>query len=301
MKYNKPPLTFEEQVGLLIRRGLITNKDILIDRLKSVSYYRLSGYWYPFKNPDGTFKPETKLDTVWQRYIFDRQLRLLVLDGIERVEISIRTSLIYHFSHTYGPFGYIEEANLPNLDNEKFDKFKEQFFEDQKRSKEIFAKHFRRKYGDCHENLPLWMAVEVTTLGKLLTLFRGLDSSLKKKIAAKYEISDIVLESWFRALNGVRNICAHHGRLWNREFGYKPMIPKERKHPQWHQPIEIENNRVFAILTIIKYMLNIIAPQSDWPKRLNKLLDEYSEIPRKSMGFPDNWQDCPIWNEASDE
>ncbi len=96
-------------------------------------------------------------------------------------------------------------------------------------------------------------------------------------------------------LNGTRNICAHHGRLWNRELGYKPMIPKRRKNPQWHDPVEVTNNRVFCILSILKYMLRRIAPQSNWPERLNDLLCEYDEIPIAPMGFPELWQECPIW------
>ena len=79
MKYTKPPLTFEQQADLLISRGLIADKSTLITRLKSVSYYRMSGYLYPFRNPNDTFKPGTTLDRIWQRYTFDRQLRLSVL------------------------------------------------------------------------------------------------------------------------------------------------------------------------------------------------------------------------------
>ncbi len=296
MKYNKPPLTFESQANQLIKHGLLANKDVLIKRLKSVSYYRLSGYWHTFKESDSAFKPDTMFDTVWQRYVFDRQLRVLALDGIERVEIAIRTSVIYHFSHTYGPFGYIDISNLPNLDPEQFSKFIEILLKDQKRSREVFVKHFKDKYGDSHQYLPLWMAAEVTTFGTILTLFRGIDSSLKKAMARDYEISDRVLESWLKAINGIRNICAHHGRLWNRELGYKPQIPRQQKHLEWHNPVEIKNNRVFAIFTIIKYMLNIIAPQSKWPNRLNELLNKYPDIPLISMGFPENWQGCPIWS-----
>lgn len=295
VKYSKPPLTFEEQADQLLARGLIAEKDLLIQRLKAVSYYRLSGYWYPFRNPGDIFRSGTSLDVVWRRYVFDRQLRLLVMDGIERVEVSIRTSLIYHFTHGYGPFGYEQSANLPNLASGQHAELLDKFAKEQARSKEVFVTHFKNKYGNCHERLPLWMAAEVTTFGMLLTMFRGTYSSTKKQIAGDYGVSDHVLESWLLALNSVRNICAHHDRLWNRELGYKPIVPKERKHPEWHRPVVVGNNRVFVILTILKYMLNQVAPQSAWPKRLHHLLDEYPEIPLIPMGFPENWQECPIW------
>jgi len=135
------------------------------------------------------------------------------------------------------------------------------------------------------------------TFGGLLTLFRGLDAGLKKDITAQYGLTDRILRSWLRALNAIRNICAHHGWLWNRELGYKPMIPKARKHPQWHDPVEVRNNRIFCILTILKYMLTRIAPQSNWQGRLNDLLAKYPDIPIVPMGLPENWQECPVWQE----
>ena len=81
MRYTKPPLTFEQQADQLLTRGLVTEREILIARLSEVNYYRLSGYWYPFRKPDAdAFEPDTTLDLIWDRYVFDRQLRVLVMD-----------------------------------------------------------------------------------------------------------------------------------------------------------------------------------------------------------------------------
>ncbi len=295
MRYTKPPLTFSEQADQLLARRLQADKDILISRLQAVSYYRLSGYWYPFRDGDKALQPGTTLDTIWKRYTFDRRLRMLVMDGIERVEVAVRTDVVYHFSHIHGPFGYQDLGNLPRLTESQHREFLERIDRETRRSKETFVKHFKAKYGDSHSHLPLWMAAEIMTFGGLLTLFRGLDASLKKNIARQYGLTDEILYSWLRSLNGVRNICAHHGRLWNRELGYKPKIPRQRKHPQWHTPVVVQNHRVFAILTILKYLLNQIAPQSNWIGRLYDLLAEYPEIPLVPMGFPENWQECPIW------
>jgi len=85
-----------------------------------------------------------------------------------------------------------------------------------------------------------------------------------------------LLESWLRA---------HHGRLWNREFGYKPVIPKKRKHPEWHKLVTVGNNRVFAILTILKYLMNQIVPQSSWTERFYQLLTEYPKFLYGPWGF----------------
>ncbi len=295
MQYSKPPLTFPEQADLLLSRGLTGDKDVIISRLRAVSYYRLSGYWYPFRNPDSTIQAGTDIDKIWQRYVFDRRLRMLVMDAIERVEVAVRTDVVYNFSHQYGSFAYQDNANLPHLSRSQHERFLGQIAKETRRSKEVFVNHFKNRYGDQHPWLPLWMATEIMTFGGLLTLFRGLDAAMKKKITKQYGVADTVFNSWLLALNGIRNVCAHHGRLWNRELGYKPMIPRGRKHPQWHEPVEVKNNRVFCILSILQYLVKQIAPQSNWQGRLNELLAESPQIPLIPMGFPENWRDCPVW------
>lgn len=108
MKYTKPPLTYEQQVTLLKERGLIIDDEIRAERLLShISYYRLSAYMLPFRKLDGgnyldQFKEGTSWDDVYNLYLFDRKLRLLVFDAIERIEVSIRTQITYQLSHKYG-------------------------------------------------------------------------------------------------------------------------------------------------------------------------------------------------------
>ncbi len=295
MEYAKQPLTLEQQADQLLDRGLIAERDVLIACLRSVNYYRLSGYLHPFRQSDDTYVPGTSLETVWRRYTFDRRLRLLLLDPLERIEVSIRTALAYELAHAAGPFGYLESGNLPNLSPDRREGFLSKLREETKQSSETFVKHFQAKYADQHADLPIWMAVEIMSFGMTLTLFRGVPKPIKQRIAGEYGIADDVLFSWLVALNSIRNICAHHNRLWNRGLGAKPKIPRGHKHREWRQPVDIPNNRVFCVLTIAKYFLNYIAPNSQWPHRLRSLLTEYPEIPRRPMGFPDNWEDCPIW------
>lgn len=295
MRYTKPALTFEQQAAQLLERGLEADRDLLIARLRSVSYYRLSGYWYPFRNSDDSFQDGASLDTIWNLYRFDRQLRLLIIDAIERAEIAIRTSLIYHLAHAHGPFGYTDARCLPNINAARHAKFLEKVATETERSQETFVSHFESTYGDSHKYLPIWMAAEIMTFGMLLTLFRGVDTSIKQNIANEYRVSDKVLESWLCTLNVIRNICAHHARIWNRELGYKPLIPRRRKHPEWHTPVKVPNNRVFGVLTILKYMMAIIAPQSRWQEWLEDLISQFPEVSMRPTGFPENWQECPIW------
>ena len=246
-----------------------------------------------------TFLQETGLDAIWRRYTFDRRLRLLVLDAVERVEIAIRTDLTYCLAHAQGPFGFTSRLNLPNLDDAKYARFIAQIEAEYANSKEPFIRHFREQYGVDHELPPYWIVTELMTFGTLLTMFKGAPTLLKQQIGRRYRVSDSVLESWLGTINVVRNICAHHGRLWNRELGFKPKIP--RHDPRWRQPVMVAGGRVFVVLTILKYMLDEIAPQSRWPARLNALLAEYPDIPLHHMAFPTDWRLCPIWAAPSTE
>lgn len=301
MKYEKPALTYEQQADLLLSRGLIAEKPILIERLKSVNYYRLSGYLHTFRERDANgnaldrYRPGTDFSTVWQRYTFDRQLRLLIMDGIERIEVALKTKITYHFCIKHGAFGYLENKNLPRLTQTKFEEFLEHIRQEVHRSKEDFVEHFFSKYGDSHEDLPLWMVIEVMSFGSLFTLYNGIAENELKTIAKEFDIPLPVLTSWVHTLYSIRNLCAHHCRLWNRELGVKPKIPRVDKYPLWHSPIETPNNRIFIILTIIKYMLFYIAPQSKWYQRFLKLLQNYPDIPLEYMGFPINWHNHSIW------
>jgi len=296
MRYTKPPISFEAQADLLLARGLHAEKSVLVARLRAVSYYRISAYVFPYRQPGSdNFQPETTLDLVWRHYTFDRQLRILVMDAIERVEVAVRTQLICRFANRYGAFAYLDHAALPGMGAATFAQWVDELREETRRSREPFMAHFRTKYGDHHDMPPIWMLAELMPFGRMLTLFKGVEASLQRDIAQAYRIPDAVLKSWLVVLNVGRNICAHHGRLWNRELGVKPLFPYANKYPQWHRPVAIPNNRIFAVLTILRYLLGTIAPTSAWPDRLRNLLARYPEVSTASMGFPANWDESPIW------
>ena len=295
MEFTKPPLTFEEQADLLVSRGLIADRDQLINRLRSVNYYRMSGYLYNFRRPDDSYHPGTTLDTVWRHYTFDRRLRLLVMDALERVEVAVRTQLAYHFAHEYGPFAYTDRTKLAGLDEEKFQQWQTDLDNELGRSKERFLLHFRDKYGDHHQYPPVWMLVEVMSFGRTLSFYNGVDTRIRDRIAIGYKIPEVVLQSWLRALNTIRNICAHHGRLWNRELGVKPLLPGQNKFPEWYAPVPIPKNKMFGILTILNHLLRYAAPTSRWDERLRTLIADYQDIPLRWMGLPPDWLDSPLW------
>ena len=320
MHYTKPALTFEQQADQLLARGLVANRNELIRRLEAVNYYRLSGYLHPFRvHPTHNFTLGTTLTTVWRRYNFDRRLRILLLDAIERIEVSVRTRLVYHFSHVHGPFGHLDESNLPGF--KKLSGFKrlkknlkslfkgkgivrsdhqnwlERLSRETQRAagSEVFVKHFRSNYGDKHDALPLWMACELMTCGVVLEFINTVGPTIQKQVAADFRFPDQQLLSWTKAVFALRNTCAHHSRIWNRVFGVKPSVPGKNKNPQWHSVPTFDNDRIGLLMTVCHHWLKQISSTTQWKARLFSLFDEYPDIPLAEMGIPAGWRTHPLW------
>jgi len=278
---------------------IIEDSDELIRKLKTVSYYRLSGYWYPYLNEDDTFKPNTHFSHIWRLYTFDRQLRVLVMDAIERVEVAIKTALTYELVHSdqfaleEAPFCYVYKQTFPYMSVGDHDFIIQKIKDEIGRSKERFIEHFYQTYGSEHKMPPLWMAVELMSFNTVFMMLQGIDKKHQKEIARAYGVTEEVLISWLKSLKYIRNLCAHHGRLWNRFLGVKPKLPKHDL--KWKTPFIIDNSRVFVILTILRYMLAIIVPRSHWDERLNALFERFPEIDVYKMGFPNNWKENEIW------
>jgi abortive infection bacteriophage resistance protein len=300
VKYNKPALSFEQQADQLLSRGFQADRARLIETLRRVSYYRLTAYWHPFKRPDDTFAPGTTLDKIWRRYTFDRQLRLLVMDAIERVEVAVlRTLMVEQHVRKYGPFGYRAARNFrPEFAGADHRRMMDELDDAMKRSREPFVNYFRTKYFS-EPGLPLWMAAELASFGTLFTFYRSLHLPEQKQLAGQLGLPANVLQSWLFCLNYIRNLCAHHSRLWNRELSIRPLVPDLKNNPEWHHPAAPDNRRTFAVLTLLRWLLLKIAPQSRWPDRLQELLNNYSDIPLNLAGFPAGWETSPVWNQKA--
>ncbi len=330
MIYGKSALSVEQQADQLIHRGLVANRDELIARLQAVNYYRLSGYLHPFRIPDAagvltnSFAPGTSLYTVWRRYNFDRKLRMIVLDAIERIEVAVRTRFVYHFVHAqnssgqpFGPFGHLDPQNLPRfkkrtlrqrlwrnlkrifrlkgIEHTDYQNWLTKLQSEKSRASDTFVKHFDRVYGDHHSHLPLWMACELMTCETALQFIYAVDRSIVKSVADDFGFPDEQLLSWTKAFFTLRNSCAHHARIWNRVFGVKPSVPGKNKNPQWHVAPGFSNDKIGLMLTVCHVWLGKISPTTQWKARLLTLFDEFSEIPISEMGLPPNWRNHPLW------
>ena len=293
-QFSKKPLKYEEQIELLKQRGIvIENEQKAIHILQTISYYRLSGYWYPFleDKKNHSFKPNSTFESAFKLYCFDRKLRQLVISELEKIEVSIRAKMAYIMSNAYDPFWY---RNNDLFTNQKlYENSLIKISEEYKRSDEEFIKAFKIKYSD--DLPPSWMIFEITSFGALSLIFKNLKpSNEKREIAHYFGISDTVFQTWLHSIVYLRNICAHHTRLWNRSMSITPQIPRKTKY-SWIETEGISNNKMYFNLSMIMYLLQTINPHNSFPIRLKELFTEFKNIDIKAMGFPVNWTEEPLW------
>ena len=296
--YTKLPLSFAEQLQLLESRGLnIPDQTLALGHLSSISYYRLSAYWYPFLQRDtngrvtGVFEPGTDFDQVVRLYEFDRHLRLLVMDAIERIEVHIRTLVTYHLGHRYGAFGHTDCANFhPGFNHANW---LAKLESEARQSKDVFVEHFKRNYTGF-PTLPIWMSTEVMSLGSLSFCYTGLKNPDKRQIADQLDIHHKRLKDWLHTLTYIRNLCAHHGRLWNRELAIKPERVRES---EWNPPITPRHDRLFYALLILRVLLRSNHNGDTWAGSCNELLETLASEQRYrvAMGLPADWKAHPLW------
>ncbi len=285
MQYNKPALTYEEQANLLIARGLtVKDKQKAIEILAQIGYYRLSAYRFPFQPETDKFSKGATFEDLCALYQFDHELRAIITEALAIVEVALRTRLIYHLSHSYGAFGYLEKKNFNN--SFAHEGWLQTVETEVGRSRETFVSHYKQKYvGSKH--FPLWMLGEVLSFGMFSSLYSGLHNQDKTEIAQDFGVHFPVMVSWMHTFVYIRNLCAHHGRLWNRELAIKPAIPYKMK--EWHDPVEIENHRIFGVIAILVYCLNKLKADFDLRGEVRTLLDKNSFVDIRGMGMYPEW------------
>lgn len=301
MKYTKQPLSISEQVQKLKQRGLIINdKQFTEKTLAHISYYRLRAYTYPFqdnKDPESPFIEEVTFETIIDLYRFDQKLRVLIFDAIEKIEIALRTQIIYQFSLKHGSHW---QTN-PHLyrDTARFAKHLESLNREIERSDETFIKHYKKKYSEPSQP-PSWMSLEVASMGTLSKLYQNMkDSDAKRTVADNFGLINISnLENWMFCFSSVRNICAHHSRLWNRRLSSIIKLPYITKYDflNKREVKKIYTNKIYATLLAMDYVLKIVNPSFEFSNKLKQLMTECPLSQQKAMGFTDNWQNHSFWN-----
>jgi abortive infection bacteriophage resistance protein len=296
VNYTKTCTLPQDLVPLLKSRGLaIPDEQKAISYLTNIGYYRLSAYCYPLlKDPksDHLYKDGATFDLVMNMYRFDRKLRILLFNEIEKIEVAIRSVLTNYTSdmlHDVFWMTDIKYFHNPAI----FSKTLTLIQSEMDKTKEEFIAHFQSKYSNSYP--PAWMVAEIVTLGILCATYNNLKSkTIQKKIANYFGLSIPTFSSWIMILANLRNLCGHHVRIWNKE---NPLIPVDLKSPvfPWINSATTDMKRIYYRICIIKYLLFTVSPHNTFTQKLKLLLTEYPTIGIKAMGFPSSWHADPLW------
>lgn len=309
--FSKTPLSFQDQLNLLRARGLqVHDEQKALSYLQEISYYRLSAYFLPYQKTKDTFNPGITFDQIIDTYSFDRELRLLVFDCVERIEIAIRTQVIYGMAMHYNDSHWQDNPGLfivpyYNSIGKLVDPFNDLQALISKaktaRTPEVFIQHYTHTYS-TPANPPSWMCLELVTIGELSHLFTGLrHKNDQKRIADFFQLHPTVFSSWLHAMTYVRNLCAHHSRLWNRDLAIEPtrlLKPAGR----WISPPFENNKRMFYFICLLRYLLLRANPGNHLQQKLEALFAKFQHIPVQFMGIPSDgkgnllhWKNEPLW------
>ena len=305
--YDKRPTTIDDQLARLAEKGMRWSDEDAVRRwLTSVGYYRLGAYWYWYRDDAPAaagpyrykpLRPDTTFEKVVSDYTFDRDLRLLVMEGIERIETDVRSWWARELALAH------DDAHV-HLDPTAFRSAKEHAEQIARAAKEFerssdnehFAKHYKRTYS-APDLPPIWVATELMTFGSLTKWVEMTGEAAVLKTVAKgvgLPAPD-VLVTVLQVLNEVRNVCAHHGRLWNRRLVRK--FPKIKK---FASDLRIEGQtpdaRIYNVLVVMAWMLRAEAGDTSWPSRAANLMTDKRTLGElETMGFPADWRTRPVW------
>jgi abortive infection bacteriophage resistance protein len=324
--YTKPWLPIDEQVDRLAARGVaIPDSRMAAKLLSNVGYYRLTGYLYPFRrseryvDDDGKertrvlsgYREGTSVEDAARLLDFDRELRLLVLDAVERVEVTLRTRI----GHTVGRLGafahlapstFVSSFTEPRADPttglpspSRQEDWLARVQERRDSSDEAFVAHFRAKYDD---QMPIWALTELLELGHLSRLYAGLRNDLATEIAIACNVpTKKLMDSWIATINYVRNVAAHHARLFNRKLVTAPKRPNADQVPllaHLSQPGAPKQFGSYNALAVIAYLLRGIQPGGDWASRVAGHLRRFpanTVLDVGSMGAAPGWLQEDLW------
>ncbi len=290
-----PPTSPGDQIERLLRRGiLIQDFEEALLFLSNVNFYRLRSYLEPFVDQTSTcglrpFQADTTLEAVLERYRFDTWLRVLMLGAFNYIEVSIRTQWTFHLSYSQGGGEY---AHL----SPQF--FGENYSNNLTHLKDDYDERGKDLHGYDFQGCPIWAVSEMMSFGQLSRWHGDTILSVRKAVASHYQLHWKVLGSLLRHLTTIRNLCAHHERLWDRDFATRMSRPKTQmgafSNPRAFFN-EAATGRLYNTLVMVAYLTRVITGNPGWTIDLIALMSRFPNIPQERMGFISNWKESEIW------
>ncbi len=294
VEYNQPQISVDDIVAMLEKRGLgFRNEEKAKHLLNNISYFRMKSYLKPLVKDrnTGMFKDGVFFEDAYNLYKFDSALRKFIGAELEKIEVSLRTRISHEMSNTYSSYWFKDSSLFRN--QSKHTVILNSMNAELQRSDEEQILDFLNKYSNPFP--PSWMTMEITSFGTLSMLYKWFNGGRdRRSVARYYGVADGVLESWLHCFVYVRNLCAHHSRLWNRSLRIAAIYPRRTDFPFISH--NVQNDRVYYVICVIKYMLQTINPQNTFTERLKDLLEKYPSADPRAMGFPENWSEDIFWH-----
>ncbi len=284
-KLHQESMDINEQVKNLVGNGLIVNDvDHAKKILNDISYYRLiKAYSLNLKDSEGRYNDLVTFEHLENLYLFDANFRQMIFPHIEKIEIHLRCRITNYFSDKYGVLGYRDCENFES--SEYHDIFMKDIEETiSKNYKSPFVKNYKQNY--IEGALPFYAVVELFSFGTLSKFYKNMKNEDKKIIAKSFGVGYTYFESWLWSISNVRNICAHYGRLYNAKLIKSPKLYNQYKG------LSIQNDSIFSVLLCMKHLLK--SDEYTWEifvETLEELFKKYELVDKKTMGFPENWND----------
>ncbi len=288
-EFTKPALNVNQMIDNLKSHGMVFNdEEEAKSVLHTINYYRLSAYWFPYKIESGggnyRFIENLDFSTILRLHEFDQALRHKVMHGVEIIEIALRRALASELSLREGAFAH-QKSEL-YLNTALWDKHIVRLKKDFDDSKEEFANHFRVKYSKLTLP-PIWVSLEMSSFGVLSHFYSNVkDSQTRSAITQTFGLDQGVLISFLHHLTSVRNLCAHHARLWNRKFVIKPKLP--RRIPISYRDkfnfSSVGSRQLFNTLVIMDFVISNLQPNFHFLIECEEIISKFPEINTVYLG-----------------
>lgn len=304
MTFAEPPLSLEHHLQNLQQRGLIFDDiDHAKQTLKHSNYYRLACYFPPFLTKKANFRQGTRFADIMALYTFDKELRARLWAALGTLELSFRATWAYHLAHALGAHAYLDKTLFDKQQNGISKALKKEA----RRSKEAAFLAYYQQYQDP-ESPPIWLVCELMSFGQLSKSFQNLQSKrVRKKIAAEYGLPAEIYGSFLNQASHLRNLCAHHGRVWNREFTFLFQLPKKRPAGWLHyfdrrknSKGDIKNRQLYNSVVMLMYLMTQVETNRAWGDSLRRLLAAHKDK-LEAMGFPSHWRRMALWHILAEE
>lgn len=291
-RFKKVALSTAESISFLKQKGLTFSDPAAAEQcLAYIGYYRLKIYMRPFEDAGGhkEFVRGTDFNDIVALYNFDRKLRLLCMDALERIEVSLRSHIINVMGKHGGPHFYYQERFF----GKEAAKNKHERVRDLKmfalEAQHLSINHYRKTY--CFPEMPpIWCLTEASTFGFVSKLYANLNVRYRKEIAKAYDLDESILVSWFRSLTGLRNICAHHGRLWNAR-----LVVDQPKQAKAYKADLQDPDSFYSRAVLMIVLMGQVSPDAQWKDNFKLLIDEHPKVCSKAIRFPADWRDRTLW------